>query len=99
MGSMAVSIFVNIVLRDGPAPGGLALELNVVDVDTGIDDVDVNTLTTSRVVLIESESSEAKSLAVEDMCKALKEGVITYRTMKPERNSPMEQSTECPSYG
>ena len=99
MGSVAVSVFVDIVLRDGPAPGGPALELDVVDVDTGIDDVDVNTLTISRVVLVTSESSETKSLTVRDTCETLKEGVITCRATKLERNSPTEQIAECPSYG
>ena len=61
---MTVSVFVDIVLGDSLSPGGPALELDMVDVDTGIDDVDVNTLTTSRVVLVTSESFETKSLTV-----------------------------------
>ena len=99
MGSVAISVFVDIVLGDGLAPGGSTLELDVVDVDTRIDDVDVNTLTTGRVVLVESESPETKSLTVRDTRETLKESVIAYCATKPERNSPMEHSAECPSYG
>ena len=99
MGSVAISVFINIILGGGLAPGGPTLELDVVDVDTSIDDVDINTLTTSRVVLETSENSETKSLTVRDTCETLKEGVITYCTTKPERNSPMERIAKCPLYG
>jgi hypothetical protein len=37
----------------------------VIGVDTGIDDVRVTTLATGRVILVESETSEAKPLTVE----------------------------------
>jgi hypothetical protein len=66
MSSVTVSILVDVVLWDGLAPGSPTLELDVVDVDTGVDDVDVNALTASRVVLVESEGSETESLAVRD---------------------------------
>ena len=55
----------DVVLGDSLSPGGPTLELDVVDVDTGVDDVDVNTLTASRVVLVESERSEPSLLRYE----------------------------------
>jgi len=48
MGSVTISVFVNIILRDGLAPRSPTLELDVVDVDICIDDVAVNTLTAAR---------------------------------------------------
>jgi hypothetical protein len=46
-------------------PGGPTSKLGVIGVDTGIDDVHVTTLATSRMILVESETSEAKPLTVE----------------------------------
>jgi hypothetical protein len=57
---VTVAVLVDVILRDGLAPGGATLKLDVVDVDTGIDDVHVDTLTAGRVVLVESESSETE---------------------------------------
>ena len=71
MGPVAVSVLVNIVLRNGLAPGRATLELDMVNVDAGIDNVDVNALTTFRFVLVESEGSEAESLAVRNTRKTL----------------------------
>ena len=52
------------------------------DVDTGSDDVHANTLITSRVVVVESESSEAK---VGGTGKTLRE--VSLLTMRQERDS------------
>ena len=80
---MAVSVLVNIVLRNGLAPGRAALELDMVDVDTGIDNVNVNALTAFRFVLVESEGSEAESLAVRNTRKTLK--ATSVQITRPER--------------
>ena len=40
--TVAVAILVDIVLRNSLAPGRAALELDVLGVDTGVDDVDIN---------------------------------------------------------
>lgn len=77
MGPVTVSVLVDVILRDGLSPRGATLKLDVVNVDTGIDDVDVDTLTAGRVVLIESKSSEAKFITMGDTRKTLKDGDIT----------------------
>ena len=61
---MAVSVLVNIVLRNGLAPGCATLKLDVVDVDADINNVHVNALAVLKIVLIESEGSKAETLAV-----------------------------------
>jgi hypothetical protein len=44
--AVAVSILISIVDWDGLAPSGTALEVNVLNVGTGVDDIDIDTLTT-----------------------------------------------------
>ena len=68
---MSVAINVQIVLGNGLSPEGAALEFSVVDVDTGIDDVDIDALTAVLVILILGEGAEAELLAVTDPSKAL----------------------------
>ena len=60
MRTVAIRIDVLIVLRDSPAPVRAALKLDVVDVDTSVNDVDIDALTTTRVVLVLGESAEGK---------------------------------------
>ena len=62
MGPVAVSVLVNIVLRNGLAPEYTTLDM--MDVDASINNVHVNALAVFRFVLVESEGSEAKPLAV-----------------------------------
>ena len=68
---MSVAINVQIVLGNGLSPEGAALEFSVVDVDTGIDDVDIDALTAVLVILILGEGAEAELLAVTDPRKTL----------------------------
>jgi hypothetical protein len=92
---VTIAVLVDATLRVDLAPGGAALKLDVVDVDTGIDDVHVDTFA-GRVVIAESESSETEFRAVGDTCKTLGGSAITNHAMKPKsRNIPMEQSAEC----
>lgn len=70
--TVTVVVLINIVLWDGLAPGRTTLELSMVDVDTGVDDVDVDALTTVGGVLVASESTESKPGAVADTCETLK---------------------------
>ena len=70
---MTVTVLINIVLRDGLAPGRAALELDVLGVNTGVDDVDINARTAVRVVLVLGESTERELRAVADARKALEE--------------------------
>ena len=73
--SVTVSVLVDIILRDGLAPGSTTLKLDVVNVDTGVYDVHINTLAARRVVLVEGESSQTELLAVRNTRQALRDGV------------------------
>ena len=53
------------------------------DVDAGIDGICVNARISTRIVLIESDGSEAESLAVGNICKVLKRDVSTNRATRP----------------
>ena len=44
--AVAIAINVLVTLRDSLAPLGTALEVNVLDVGTGVNDIGINTLTT-----------------------------------------------------
>ena len=77
--------------QDGLAPGGMTLELGMFGVDAGIDDMHVNALTTGRVVLVESKSSETEFITVGDTSKTLEHSKITNHATKAGlRNIPME---------
>ena len=89
--SVIIAVILNVILRDGLAPRGTALELGVVDVDTSVDDVHVNTLTAGRVVVVESESSETEFATVGDTGKTLGDsGITNHATRAGLRNIPME---------
>ena len=53
VGPIAVSELVGIVLRNGLAPGCAILELDMVNVNVGVDNVHVNALAVFRFVLVE----------------------------------------------
>jgi hypothetical protein len=69
VGAMSVSIFVGIAGRDGLAPLGAALEVDVLGVGTGVDDVDVNAFAAVDRVEVLVEGSEVECLAVRDAGK------------------------------
>lgn len=64
--AMAVAILVGIAARDGLSPLGTALEVDVLNVCAGIDDVNVNTLTTVGSVQVLVVGAEAQGVAVRD---------------------------------
>jgi hypothetical protein len=68
---MTVAVLIHIVPWDGCPPGGTTLELFVVGVDTGIDDVNVNTLATVCIMYIARESAKGKFLPVADTSETL----------------------------
>jgi hypothetical protein len=68
---MSVAILINVILRNCLSPCGTSLELDVVDVDTSVDNVDVNTFTRDLVVGVFRERGEAEPLPVADTCKTL----------------------------
>jgi hypothetical protein len=56
--TVSVSILVRITAGDGLAPFGTALEVNVVDVGAGVDNVDIDTLATFAVIQVLVEAAE-----------------------------------------
>lgn len=68
---MTVAINVLVVTRNGLAPMSAALEFGVVNVDTGVDDIDHDTLATVSVILVGAEGAEVQRIAVADTRKPL----------------------------
>jgi hypothetical protein len=66
---VAVIILVWVSGGDGLSPGGSALELLVVNVDTGVDDKDCDAIASIGVVLVLVEGTEGEGLAVGDTGK------------------------------
>ena len=66
MGAVAVAVLVGIAMRNGLSPFGAALEVDVLNVCAGIDDVNVNTLTTVGSVQVLVVGAEAQGVAVRD---------------------------------
>ena len=63
---MTVAIDILVIGGDGLAPMSAALEVNVLDVGTGVNDVDIDTLTTLVGEEVLVEGSEGQRLAVGD---------------------------------
>lgn len=64
--TVAVAVLIDIVARDSLAPMSTALELLVLVVDTGIDDVDINALATFRLVDVLVEVAKPEPVGVRD---------------------------------
>lgn len=62
--SVSVAILICITLRDGLAPRRATLEVDVVDVGAGVNDVDINTLATVLGVEVLVEGAEAQAVTV-----------------------------------
>jgi hypothetical protein len=69
VGAVAVAILVGIAVGDGLAPVSTALEVDVLVVCTGVDDVDVDTLTAVGRVEVLVPRAEAQRVAVRDTGK------------------------------
>jgi hypothetical protein len=67
--SVAVTILVGVTLRNGLTPGSAALEVDVVDVGTSVDNIDINALATIGGVQVLVERAEGKAVAVRDTSK------------------------------
>ncbi len=48
--TVSVAVLINVVLRDGLAPAGTSFELDVVDIDTSVDNVYVDAFSTFSIV-------------------------------------------------
>jgi hypothetical protein len=68
--SVSVAILIGIALRDGLSPRRTTLEVDVVDVGAGVNDVDVNTLATVLGVEVLVEGAEAQAVTVGDTGEA-----------------------------
>lgn len=68
---MTVAILILVILRDGLSPRGTSFKLDVVDIDSCVDDVDINTTTSNFVVGVLVESAEAELIPVADTGKTL----------------------------
>jgi hypothetical protein len=69
VGAVTVAILVSVSAGDGLAPVGAALEVNVLVVCAGVDDVDINTLTAVGRVEVLVPGTEAQRVAVRDTGK------------------------------
>ena len=74
--TVTVAVLINIVLGNGSAPLRTALKFFVANVDTSVDDVDINTLTAVGVVDVLLEGSERKLRAVADTGKTLRRRLL-----------------------
>jgi hypothetical protein len=68
---MAIVIFINVVRRDSLAPRCTPFEFLVVNMDTSVNDIDIDTLAAVSVILILGESTKRKPRAVADACETL----------------------------
>jgi len=66
VGAVAVAILVGIAVGDGLAPLSTTLKVNVLGVCAGVDDVNVNALTTVGGVEVLVPGAEAQGVAVRD---------------------------------
>ena len=71
MCAVAVFVFINVVLWDSLSPGRTTLEFNVVGVDAGVNDVDVNAFTTRRIIFVLGEGAESELWPVADAGESL----------------------------
>ena len=68
--AVAVAILVSIAAGDGLAPVGAALEVNMLDVGSSVDDINVNALTAIGRVEVLVVGTEAQGVAVRDTGKS-----------------------------
>jgi hypothetical protein len=66
VGAVTVAILIGITVGDGLAPVGTAFEVDVLDVCTSVDDIDVNTLATIGSIEVLVECAETQRVAVRD---------------------------------
>lgn len=69
---MTVSVLIDIIGGHGLSPHGTTLKFDVVDVDTGVDDIDINALSTLFLVNVLVERAESQLLVMADPSKSLR---------------------------
>jgi hypothetical protein len=100
--SVSVAVLVLITSRDGLAPGGTTLEVNVVHVGASVNDIDVNALASVRGIQVLVEGTEGQSLLVRDTgktpgCAVLGRSVthgVNERVLLDEGNLSMNMSAD-----
>lgn len=66
MCTMPITVFIYVILRDSLSPVSTFLKLYVVNVDTGVDNIDINTLATIGVILVLGKGAETELRSVTD---------------------------------
>ena len=68
VGTVPIPVFINIIQGHSLSPGCTTFEFSVVDVDTGVDDVNVNALSTVCIIFVLGKGTESKLESVTDTC-------------------------------
>jgi hypothetical protein len=68
---MAIVILINVIRGDSLAPRCTSFELVVVNMDTSVNDIDIDTLAAAWVMFVLGEGAERELLAVANACKTL----------------------------
>lgn len=77
VGTVAIGIFFStIIVGNGLTPGRAAFKLHVVDVDTSIDDININAVTAIIIVEVLGKGAEGKPVAVADTSQTLNEAKL-----------------------
>jgi hypothetical protein len=80
--SVSVSVLIGIASRNGLAPVGTALEVDVLNVRAGVDNVDIDTLTTVGLVDVLVEVAEVKALLVGNTGQTPRSRMLDNRILK-----------------
>lgn len=76
VGTVSVSILISIAGRDGLSPVSTALKVDVINVRAGVNDVDIDTLTSVSLVNVLVEVAEVEALLVRDTCQTPRSRVL-----------------------
>jgi hypothetical protein len=71
VGSVTIVVDVDIILRNRLAPRGTIFELFVVDIDTSVNDVDIDTLARIGMIFILGEGPKGELWPVADASETL----------------------------
>lgn len=69
--TMSIAVYIYVVYGNGLSPERTTLKLFMIEVDTGIDDIDINAFSTIRIKFILGKSAESQFGTMTDPCEAL----------------------------
>ena len=72
MGSVTVVVLVDIIQGNRLAPRRATFELSMTNIDTSVDDVDIDSVAPTSLELVLGEGSEGELGPVADACETLK---------------------------